>query len=78
MEVIDIVNRLIGEIKPVGESNEDKRRHENILKMIELMKELHMQMDTVAHRNKNRVEHSMKVIGEEADKYLDWLGIEDE
>lgn len=77
MEHIDIVNKLIGKIEPLGESDRDAIRYENILKMIELMKGLHMQIDKIAYKNKNRQEASMNAIGKEADKYLDWLGIKE-
>ena len=77
MEVIDIVNKLIGPIEPVGETHVDDGRYENLQQMLKLMQALHMQIDEIAHENKGRQEYSMSRAGKLADAYLDWLGIEE-
>lgn len=77
MNYLEIVNRLIGKIEPIGETNVDNIRLENIKNMIELMKDLHIQIDNIAYYNKDRHEHSMKEIGKLANDYLDWLGIKE-
>jgi len=76
MELKDILRKLIGAIDPVGETHTDDKRFENLKVQIELMKELHMQIDAVATENKDRPEFSMSRAGKLADEYLDWLGIE--
>ena len=37
----DVVKKLIGEVRPVGETNEDNRRLENLKALCELMDEIH-------------------------------------
>lgn len=76
MGLEEIVFRLTGEITPVGESREDAKRLENLHTLAGLMNELLLKMNDAAEY-KNRAEHSMKLIGEQADKFLsetrDWL-----
>ena len=76
MEIIDVVNKLIGPIEPIGETHADNIRYENLENMIELMKSLHMRIDAIATDYKDRPEFSMNRAGKFADEYLDWLGIE--
>ena len=68
MELIDIVNKLVGPINPVGKKYIDDEHYQNLGKMIELMKSMHNQMDKVATKNTGRFRELS--IG-----YLDWLGI---
>ena len=76
MTVYDVVKKLIGEINPIGETNEDARRFENLEKMVILVDTLIGEIDKVAANNKNRQEYSLKKSGQFADKYLkDDLGI---
>ena len=75
MEIIDIVRKLTGPIDPVGETHTDDKRFENLQARLELMRELHKEIDEVATYNKGRQEYSMSRAGKECDKYLDWLGI---
>lgn len=77
MELIDIVNKLTGKIEPVGESNTDEERFKNLENMIELMKQLHTQIDDIAYYNKDKQEYSMKKAGNAANDYLDYLGIKE-
>ena len=77
MEHIEIVNKLIGKIEPIGESNIDDDRFVNLANMIDLMKELHKQIDDIAFYNKDRQEYSMNRAGKYANDYLDYLGIKE-
>lgn len=77
MELFDIVLKLTGQVRPVGESHEDDRRFENLKELLELMKQLHVLVDDIATTNKNRPEFSMSRAGKECDEYLNWLGIEE-
>lgn len=77
MEIIDIVKKLTGPIDPVGETHTDDKRFENLKVRLELMRELHKEIDEVATHNKGRQEFSMARAGKECDAYLDWLGIPD-
>lgn len=70
MNNTEIVNKIIGPIGPVGETNQDERRFENLKNMCVLVDELVQQIDNVACYNKDRVEYSMKQAGEYAFKFL--------
>lgn len=74
MEVYDVVKKLIGPIKPVGETNEDSRRFENLKAMTQLIDELLTDIDAVG-MEKSRVEYSRKRAGEFADAFLTKIGI---
>lgn len=73
--IIEVVSALVGEVEAVGETHEDKRRLENLKKMIDLSDHL-LQKIYEASLTRYRVEASMKEIGEQAHKYLlstrDW------
>lgn len=71
----DVVKKLIGDIRPVGESNEDTRRFENLKKMCELFDEIHTAIDAVAYDFKNDKQGSVKHSCDYANKFLDKLGI---
>lgn len=74
---LEIIENLIGKIDPVGESNEDDIRFENLKEMCELADLLIVKIDNVAYRNKNRPESSIKRAAEYADDFLkNWIGIE--
>ncbi|MFA5133074.1 MAG: hypothetical protein WC444_07145 [Candidatus Paceibacterota bacterium] len=72
MEYYDVVKKLLGEIKPVGETYEDTRRFENLKNTISLVDDLISDLQVVA-TNKDRVEYSMKQAGLLADKFLQGL-----
>ena len=75
MELHDVVKKLVGPINPIGETNEDGRRFENLKTMTDLVDRLLGDIDRVLS-SKNRPEYSMKKAGEYADKFFDSLGIE--
>jgi len=75
MEIYDIVKKLIGEIDPVGETNTDDDRFENLKETTELVDRLLTDINRVEYKNKDRGEFSMKRAGEYAKKFLDKIGI---
>jgi len=78
MTYYEIVKKLIGEINPIGETNVDKIRFENLKVMAELVNELIIAIDNVAYNNKNRHEYSIKKAAEFAEKFLsETIGISD-
>lgn len=77
MNLYDIVTKLTGPIEPVGESNEDEKRLNNLKELTYLVDKLIYDIDQVAMYNKDRVEASMQRIGKFADDFLTGLGIED-
>lgn len=69
MEIYEIVKKLVGEINPVGETNEDDKRMGNLRVMMKLVEKLVSDIDCVAY-DKNKVEYSIKRAGEYADNFL--------
>ena len=70
MDIHEIVVKLIGPINPVGETNEDNRRLENLKEMINLMNQIHTDIDNVVYLNKDCHEFSKKKAAELADRSL--------
>lgn len=70
MELVDVVRKLVGPVRPVGETNADDERFENLKALTELVDALLGDINTLApHRN--RYEFSIKRAGEYAAKFLD-------
>lgn len=65
----DVVKKLIGNIEPVGDSNEDKLRLNNLLAMCDLVADLMDEIKNVA-KSKNSHQHSVSQIGKKADSFL--------
>ena len=76
LELHDIVMKLTGPVMPLGETNEDQRRFENLKNLCRLVDHLVYTIDSVI-TCKDRPEASMKKAGEYADNFLKDLGIED-
>jgi len=72
MEIIDVINKLIGPIHPVGETNEDNKRYKNLEEIIYIMEQFHTEIMDVANY-KNRTEYSIKRAGELAAAYIENL-----
>lgn len=71
MELLEIVNKLVGPITPTAESNKDQERLKNMETMCGLVEQLIVQIDDVAYQNQDRHEYSVKKIVERADKFLE-------
>lgn len=70
MELKDIVLRLVGPVDPVGETNTDNERIENLKALCELAEHLVCVIDEVAYRNKDSYEYSVKRSGEYAFNFI--------
>ena len=75
MTVYDVVKKLVGPISPIGESNVDDERFENLKTMTDLVGRLLEDIDDVATFETGRQEYSRKRAGEYADKFLTRIGI---
>lgn len=75
MNVYDVVIKLIGPIEPIGETNTDNNRFENLKAMTELVDELLTDIDTVVYLNKDRSEYSRKRAGQFASEFYKKIGI---
>lgn len=69
MEIEEIVMKLIGPVHALGEHSGDMRRLENMKKLTDLVDKL---LFTISQEvpNADRVEYSMKAIGEHAREFL--------
>ena len=73
----DVVKKLIGDIRPLGDASRDGKRLENLKAMCELMDEIHSAIDAVAYDFKDDKQGSVVACWNEANKYIDSLGIID-
>lgn len=63
------VQKIIGPIRPIGETNADNERLDNLRQMTELVDELLQDISAVS-MDRNRVEYSIKTAGQYAYKFL--------
>jgi len=70
MDLFEIVMKLNGQVQPVGETNEDALRLNNIKRLTELTDRLFGEIDNAAS-NAKRNEISMRLIGEHAKEFID-------
>lgn len=73
----DVVKKLIGSIRPIGDSNEDAKRLENLKEMCKLMDEIHSAIDAVAYDYKDDKQGSVVACCKYANDFLDKLGIKE-
>ncbi len=73
----DVVSKLVGPIRPIGETREDGRRFANLQLLTELIDKLVIDVDEVGTENKGRPEHSRDKAGRHASGFLADLGIEE-
>ena len=76
MELYDVVIKLVGPIRPIGETHEDDRSFENLKVLLVLMDRLMSDINKIAKDNVERTEFSMRRAGEICDTFLgsinDW------
>lgn len=78
MELIDIVNKLIGNIEPIGDATIDCERFENLKAYCELINEMVRKVDDVACENENNTLASVKKANDYISDFLtNTLGIEE-
>lgn len=79
MELHEVVQKIVGAIEPVGETNADNNRFENLKVMEDLVDELISDLIIVS-RQKDRYEHSIGKAGKHANQFLSHIRetIEDE
>lgn len=74
IDVYEVVKKLVGPIRPVGESSTDEERFENLKVMTDLVDMLLIDIDRVAMA-KNHCMHSMSKSGKFADEFLTRIGV---
>lgn len=70
MDHTKVITKLIGPIEPVGETELDNERFENLKAQCKVVEDLIMRIQFVANTNKGKHEFSMKRAGEYADRFL--------
>lgn len=69
-EVLKIINTLIGDINPIGETNIDNARFNNLIVLCNVVEELVTEIDNVHYKNKEYNEFSIKRASEYADHFM--------
>ena len=75
MEIYDVVMKLVGPVRPVGETHTDDKSFENLKVLVELTDKLLTDIDEIATDNKDRVEFSMNRAGKYCAAFYDRIGI---
>lgn len=74
--ILEVTRNLIGDTEPYGDSAIDRKRTQNLDKLIYIIDELLYDVEKVAV-NKDRYEGSMRTMGEKAHKalndYWSWI-----
>lgn len=70
MELKEIVMKLTGSIRPLGETNTDNERFENLKALCELTNELVSEIDKVSYDFKDSYEFSVKRASDYAYNFL--------
>ena len=60
MELIDIVDKLVGNIEPFGSESIDKIRFENLKVYCDLIEKMIIRVDNIAYENKDKTLSSVK------------------
>lgn len=68
--ILEVLNKLIGEINPIGETNIDNERFNNLMTLCSVTESLLYQITQNSIDNKNRPEYSIKRSGEYANQFL--------
>lgn len=78
IDVYEVVKKLTGEINPVGETNTDEKRFENLKVTCNLVAKLLNDISEVEYGYKNSQEFSVKRASDYAGKFLkDGCGIKE-
>ena len=70
--ISDVVTKLAGEIYPVGETNRDEKRLENLEQVCTMVEKFLFEIAEVAELA-DRPEHSIQQAGKQAAKFLDCI-----
>ena len=70
MALDEVVMKLVGKITPIGKSEVDEERLENLKMLCDLVDKLVTKIDEVGYDNKDRYEASMRRAGEFAYNFI--------
>ena len=77
IDVYEVVKKLTGLITPVGSTDIDAERLQNLEQLTTLVDKLLSDIDAVAAREGD-ARHSVNIAGQQASKFFNKLGISDE
>ncbi len=75
MELYDVVTKLVGPTRPLGETHEDDRRFDNLAALTELVEKLLADIIDIEATNAQRTEFSMKRAGEFCGRFIRRIGV---
>ena len=70
IDIYEVVQKLVGSIEPIGETNADEARYENLVEMMFLVERLFHDISRLRHFDK-RTEFSIKRAGVRAGAFID-------
>ncbi len=68
----DVIKKLIGPVRPIGETNADDERLKNLHEMMDVMQFMYWELRSIA-ANKDAGEYSISLAGKEAHNFLENL-----
>lgn len=68
--IIEIIDRLIGDYEPYGETNHDKKSNDNLITLCDVV-EHYIDRIYLLRKNKNRVEYSIRASGLFAEEFFE-------
>ena len=76
-QVFEVVKKLIGNISPIGETNTDNMRYDNLKNMIRLSDDIYTLLNDVLYECGNDNRYSIKRTAEKIKEYFDIIGIKE-
>lgn len=73
VEIIKVIEKLIGDIEPVADSSIDRQRKENLEKYFDVFWHMYTEIKWIANRHKDSPYSSQKELGQMCDKFLKML-----
>lgn len=75
--ILEVINKLTGDIYPVAYSETDRERLENLKLFIEVFDEMHTMIDNIAYRWKDTNYGSIRPFVKACNDQLDKMGIDE-
>ncbi len=73
--VLEVVNKLIGEIRPMGASHLDDKGAENLKSFLTVWCKMHIQIEDIIYDNRNRGENSVVHMVDMCKEALNIVGV---
>ncbi len=73
IELTEVVKRIVGDIKPVGDSSIDHKRLENLKSLFELINGLVHEVRIIHIENMNSQQYSVKIASDLSEEFINNL-----